>query len=69
MELTIPVGQDTVWTEHLAGDGVPIVLLHPGIGDSRAWDPVVQGLDGHRMLRYDVRGYGRSLRQPSSSRY
>ncbi|HZX07436.1 alpha/beta hydrolase [Kribbella sp.] len=60
MELTIPVGQDTVWTEHLAGDGVPIVLLHPGIGDSRVWDPVLPGLDGHRVLRYDVRGYGRS---------
>ena len=60
MELTIPVGQDTVWTEHLAGDGVPIVLLHPGIGDSRSWDLVVPGLSGHRVVRYDVRGYGRS---------
>ncbi|GAA3077621.1 pimeloyl-ACP methyl ester carboxylesterase [Kribbella aluminosa] len=60
MELTIPVGQDTVWTEHLAGDGVPIVLLHPGVGDSRVWDLVLPGLDGRRVLRYDVRGYGRS---------
>jgi 3-oxoadipate enol-lactonase len=60
MELTIPVGQDTVWTEHLAGDGMPIVLLHPGIGDSRVWDLVLPGLDGRRVLRYDVRGYGRS---------
>lgn len=60
MELTIPVGQDTVWTEHLAGDGVPIVLLHPGIGDSHVWDLVLPGLDGRRVLRYDVRGYGRS---------
>ena len=60
MELTIPVGQDTVWTEHLAGDGAPIVLLHPGIGDSRSWDLVMPGLDGRRVVRYDVRGYGRS---------
>lgn len=60
MELTIPVGQDTIWTEHLAGDGVPIVLLHPGIGDSRSWDLVVPGLDGRRVVRYDARGYGRS---------
>ncbi|WP_327639118.1 alpha/beta hydrolase [Kribbella sp. NBC_00482] len=60
MELTIPVGQDTVWTEHLAGDGVPIVLLHPGIGDSRSWDLVMPGLSGYRVVRYDVRGYGRS---------
>jgi 3-oxoadipate enol-lactonase len=60
MELTIPVGQDAVWAEHLAGDGVPVVLLHPGIGDSRAWDLVMPGLSGHRVVRYDVRGYGRS---------
>ncbi|MEU4192705.1 alpha/beta hydrolase [Kribbella sp. NPDC026611] len=60
MELRIPVGPDELWTEHLAGDGVPIVLLHPGIGDSRVWDLVVPGLDGRRLVRYDVRGYGRS---------
>ncbi|HWD83645.1 MAG TPA: alpha/beta hydrolase [Kribbella sp.] len=60
MELTIPVGRDTVWAEHLAGGGVPIVLLHPGIGDSRSWDPQLPGLHGRRVLRYDVRGYGRS---------
>jgi pimeloyl-ACP methyl ester carboxylesterase len=60
MELMIPVGQDTVWAEHLAGDGVPVVLLHPGVGDSRSWDRVVPGLDGLRLVRYDVRGYGRS---------
>ena len=60
MELTIPVGVDSVWVEHVAGDGVPVVLLHPGIGDSRVWDPVMPGLSGHRVVRYDVRGYGRS---------
>ena len=60
MELRIPVGRDEVWAEHLAGDGVPVVLLHPGIGDSRVWDRVMPGLTGHRVVRYDVRGYGRS---------
>ncbi len=61
MELRIPVGNGEVWAEHLAGDGVPVVLLHPGIGDSRVWDPVVPGLvERHRVVRYDVRGYGRS---------
>jgi 3-oxoadipate enol-lactonase len=60
MELRIQVGQDEVWAEHLAGDGVPLVLLHPGVGDSRAWDPVVSKLTGRRIVRYDVRGYGRS---------
>jgi pimeloyl-ACP methyl ester carboxylesterase len=60
MELRIPVGVDEVWVEHVAGDGVPVVLLHPGIGDSRVWDLVMQGLGGRRVVRYDVRGYGRS---------
>jgi 3-oxoadipate enol-lactonase len=60
MELSIPVGPDELWVEHLAGDGVPIVLLHPGIGDSRSWDRVLPGLTGRRVVRYDVRGYGRS---------
>jgi 3-oxoadipate enol-lactonase len=60
MEFWVSVGADEVWTEHLAGDGVPVVLLHPGVGDSRVWDPVVPGLDGMRVVRYDVRGFGRS---------
>ncbi|MER7246414.1 alpha/beta hydrolase [Kribbella sp. NPDC000426] len=60
MELGIPVGPDDLWTEHLAGDGVPVVFLHPGTGDSRVWDLVVAGLSGRRIIRYDVRGYGRS---------
>ena len=60
MELRIPVGPDEVWAEHLAGDGVPIVLLHPGMGDSRVWEPVMPRLEGRRVVRYDVRGYGRS---------
>src|SRR4029453_7733090 len=60
MELRIPVGADEVWAEHLAGDGVPVVLLHPGVGDSRVWDRVMPVIDGRRVIRYDVRGYGRS---------
>ena len=50
-----------VWAEHVAGDGVAVVLLHPGIGDSRVWDPVMPEVTArHRVVRYDVRGYGRS---------
>ncbi|MFG1820791.1 alpha/beta fold hydrolase [Kribbella sp. NPDC049174] len=61
MELRIPVGGGEVWAEHVAGAGVPVVLLHPGVGDSRVWDPVMPRLvDRHRVVRYDVRGYGRS---------
>ncbi|MFF7725255.1 alpha/beta fold hydrolase [Streptomyces sp. NPDC008001] len=37
------------------------MLLHPGVGDSRIWDPVLPRLvERHRVIRFDVRGYGRS---------
>ena len=44
------------------GDGRPIVLVHAGIVDLRAWDPMIGGLvaAGFRAVRYDVRAYGRS---------
>ena len=44
------------------GDGPPILLVHAGIVDLRAWDPLVPYLvvAGHRVVRYDVRGYGQS---------
>jgi pimeloyl-ACP methyl ester carboxylesterase len=44
------------------GTGPPIALLHAGIVDSRAWEPLVPLLvaAGHRVIRYDARGFGRS---------
>jgi len=44
------------------GNGPPIVLLHAGIANLRAWDAMVPGLAaaGHRVIRYDARGFGRS---------
>jgi pimeloyl-ACP methyl ester carboxylesterase len=48
------------YEEHGAGD--PIVLLHHGFGCTRMWKaiypPLVQ--NGHRVIMYDRRGYGRS---------
>ena len=51
---------------HVVDDGdpshPPIVLLHAGIADLRAWDemvsPLVEG--GYRVVRYDARGFGGS---------
>lgn len=44
-------------------DGPPIVLLHAGIADSRAWDEVVPLLAaaGYRVVRFDRRGFGRTV--------
>lgn len=44
-----------------AGRGRPIVLLHEGIADRRMWDREFAHLaQSHRVVRYDLRGYGRS---------
>jgi 3-oxoadipate enol-lactonase len=51
-----------------AGDGPPIVLLHEGIADRRVWNrefPILAR--DHRVVRYDLRGYGDST--PASSAY
>ncbi|BAJ31912.1 MULTISPECIES: alpha/beta fold hydrolase, partial [Kitasatospora] len=51
----------SVWWADSGGDGPPLVLLHPGVGDSRVWDAALPALLGRfRLVRYDVRGYGRS---------
>jgi pimeloyl-ACP methyl ester carboxylesterase len=54
------VGADRLWVEDTGGDGVPLVLLHPGIMDSSIWDRVVPLLGDQRVVRFDRRGFGRS---------
>ncbi|MGK5544623.1 alpha/beta fold hydrolase [Streptomyces sp. URMC 127] len=68
MEHMVAVKDGEVWADDARGEGearetagVPLVLLHPGVGDSRIWDPVLPSLLArHRVIRFDVRGYGRS---------
>ena len=52
----------------LAGSGPPVVLLHAGIADSRMWDLQFEAFAaaGHTVLRYDQRGYGRTVPVPGS---
>ncbi len=41
------------------------MFVHAGICDSRMWDPQWRSFAGtHRVLRYDMRGYGRSPLPP-----
>jgi 3-oxoadipate enol-lactonase len=57
----VTVDGGTVWAEDSGGDGPPLVLLHPGTGDSRIWDPVLAALTAkYRVIRYDARGFGQS---------
>jgi pimeloyl-ACP methyl ester carboxylesterase len=43
------------------GSGEPLVLLHPGLADSRAFEVNLPGLvDRFRVFRPDRRGHGRT---------
>ena len=57
--IDVPGGRLCVVEE---GDGPPVVLVHAGIVDLRAWDAFVPHLvvGGFRVVRYDTRGWGRS---------
>jgi pimeloyl-ACP methyl ester carboxylesterase len=53
-----------------AGDGPAVVFLHPGLWDSRTWDPQFETFaKRYRVVRYDLRGYGRSSRPEPGVRY
>ena len=54
----------------IAGEGPVVTLIHPGLWDMRTWDREFLSLAdaGYRVLRYDVRGYGKSSRlEPGAS--
>ena len=56
----VQLGVVRTWYEE-DGDGPPLVLLHPGGADSRAFEAIVPGLAGHfRVFRPDRRGHGRT---------
>jgi 3-oxoadipate enol-lactonase len=60
-ETMVAVDGGEVWADDSGGDGPPLILLHPGVGDSRIWEPVLPALTAsYRVIRYDARGYGRS---------
>jgi 3-oxoadipate enol-lactonase len=44
------------------GEGTPIVLIHAGVAHLRMWDEQVAAWrDRHKVIRYDTRGWGRTL--------
>jgi pimeloyl-ACP methyl ester carboxylesterase len=65
----VEVRDGRLWFQTL-GSGADVVLIHPGLWDSRTWDPQVPVLvdAGYRVTRYDLRGYGRSSR-PTGATY
>jgi pimeloyl-ACP methyl ester carboxylesterase len=52
-------GVRTWYAEH--GEGEPLVLLHPGGADARAWAPNLRPLAAHfRVFTPERRGHGRT---------
>jgi len=44
-----------------AGAGTPFVMIHAGVADNRQWNnEFAHYAARHRVVRYDLRGYGRS---------
>ena len=57
----VQTGGGEVWVRDSGGEGVPVVLLHPGWGDSGIWDEIAEKIaDEVRVVRYDSLGYGES---------
>lgn len=51
----------------IRGDGPPLVLIHAGVADLRMWDGQVDAFSrAFTVVRYDVRGWGRSPCPPGS---
>lgn len=54
------IGDANLYYE-LAGEGQPLVLIHAGVADNRQWNnEFAHFAQDYRVLRYDLRGYGRS---------
>ncbi|MEU7577223.1 alpha/beta hydrolase [Streptomyces sp. NPDC041068] len=67
MDVMVSVKDGEVWAQDsgepsgASGQGLPMILLHPGVADSRVWDGILPRLtERHRVIRYDARAYGRS---------
>jgi pimeloyl-ACP methyl ester carboxylesterase len=44
-----------------AGKGIPLVMIHAGVADSRQWNNEFTNFaQRYQVIRYDMRGYGRS---------
>jgi pimeloyl-ACP methyl ester carboxylesterase len=45
----------------ITGSGPPLLLIHAGVADSRMWADQIEAFAQHyRVIRYDLRGFGRS---------
>lgn len=65
----VDVGSKELWYDE-AGSGPPLVLIHEAVADSTMWDDHLPALAGrHRVIRYDLPGFGRSPLPPGPLSY
>ena len=58
--MNVQIGEVNTWYD-VHGEGEPLVLLHPGGADSRAWERNLDALAEHfRVYTPDRRGHGRT---------
>jgi 3-oxoadipate enol-lactonase len=63
----VTIGSRAGLYAEVAGSGPPVVLIHEGVCDSRMWDPQWESFQReHRVMRYDMRGFGRSPLVPGT---
>jgi 3-oxoadipate enol-lactonase len=67
----LPVSDGGHLEYEVSGAGPTVTLIHPGLWDMRTWDlEFTRFVDaGYRVLRYDVRGYGKSSRPEPGQSY
>lgn len=62
VEAMVPVPDGELWAED-TGSGTAVVLIHGDWTDAGVWARLVPPLrDRYRVIRYDLRGFGRSSR-------
>jgi pimeloyl-ACP methyl ester carboxylesterase len=59
MHGTIQSGDVNLYYES-AGSVYPVLFIHAGVTDSRMWNAQFNEIDGFHLIRFDMRGFGRS---------
>jgi 3-oxoadipate enol-lactonase len=63
VEVMVPVPHGELWADDTGGNRTTVVLIHGDWTDAGIWARLVPLLrDRYRVIRYDLRGFGRSSR-------
>ncbi len=60
MSESLEIDDSTLWLDSKGDDRQVVLFIHAGVADSRMWNSQFEAIDGQRLIRFDMRGYGRS---------